>query len=175
MPDSAVDLFKFVSLRSPSEPQSSDLVRTHVVDERLGAPARDNPPIVEDDAPNFIESVAATDVYLAVRQAVEGLSSPSEVPAANRAVAQVFAHRYLYPPDWNRGRITRFGAVLSNRGDATLGRSSRLLTPSQPRATRRATGLSTTQADPSKPTTACSYWISPRPLMRSLAHMWPSR
>jgi hypothetical protein len=120
MADSAVDLFKFVSLRSAAEPPSGQLARTQITDGRIAAPARDAPPEVTADAPSFEKSAAATEVYKAVRAAVANITSPAQVPAANRAIGASFASGNLYPASASRSRISKFARALADRSSDSV-------------------------------------------------------
>lgn len=86
MPDIAVDLFKFVTVRAAGTAAKNSLVV--IRDDRLGAPAGDGPPPeVATDAANYEKSPAAKEIYNLIIDVGANATTPQQVIEANQQIA----------------------------------------------------------------------------------------
>src|SRR4051812_5260928 len=108
MSEPTVDLFKFVSLRSPDEPDGGKLPLRFIHDPRVLNVSHYPLPVVDEDTKEFAGSAAAAAIRQAVSSAVVMLKSPADIPAANRGIAQHFAVQHLQPAEESRTRIAAF-------------------------------------------------------------------
>jgi hypothetical protein len=115
MSEPTVDLFKFVALRSPDEPDPILMPFRTIPDVRVKRVIHYPLPDVTMDTDDFADSAAAIEIHTVVADAVAALGSTADVPAANRAIAQHFALQQLRPEAESLHRIDILAAHLLGR------------------------------------------------------------
>lgn len=120
MAEPAIDLFKFVTLRSPDEPDPTQTSLRYIRDPRVKNVRRYPRPDADKDAADFAGSPAAAEIHRAVRGALADLADGSQIPAKNRSIAAYYARLPLEPHGDSRGRIRTLVAQVTKKPLKTM-------------------------------------------------------